>query len=116
VVEAASALPEEERFQPLGKKQVLRELALGDLDGALFDRPKSGFVLPIDAWARDALKEEMSAALGDPAFCERAGLDARVVGRLWSAFLARAPGLYWSRIWAVYVLGWWCRAHRVSVR
>jgi asparagine synthase (glutamine-hydrolysing) len=58
----------------------------------------------------------MSAALSDPAFCERAGLDARAVGRLWSAFLARAPGLYWSRIWAVYVLGWWCRAHRVSVR
>jgi asparagine synthase (glutamine-hydrolysing) len=116
VVEAASALPDEERFQPLGKKRVLRELALGDLDGALFDRPKSGFVLPIDAWARDALKEEMSAALGDPAFCERAGLEARAVGRLWSAFLARAPGLYWSRIWAVYVLGWWCRAHRVSVR
>jgi len=116
VVSAALALPEEERFQPLGKKRVLRELALGDLDDGLFERPKSGFVLPIDAWAREHLKEDMSAALGDPAFSERAGLDARAVGRLWSAFLARAPGLYWSRIWAVYVLGWWCRAHRVSVR
>jgi asparagine synthase (glutamine-hydrolysing) len=116
VVSAASALAEGDRFEPLGKKQILRELALGDLDKVLFDRPKSGFVLPIDNWARDALKEEMTASLGDPGFCEPAGLDTRAVGRLWSGFLARAPGLYWSRIWAVYVLGWWCRAHRVSVR
>jgi len=116
VVSASSALAERDRFEPLGQKRILRELALGDLDGALFDRPKSGFVLPIDDWARDALKEEMSAAMGDPGFCDPAGLDARAVGRLWTAFLARAPGLYWSRIWAVYVLGWWCRTHRVSVR
>ena len=116
VVSAASALAEEERFEPLGKKQVLRDVALGNLDRTLFDRPKAGFVLPLENWTRDALKDEMSAALGDRDFCERAGLDARAVGRLWSAFVARAPGLYWSRIWAVYALGWWCRAHRVSVR
>jgi asparagine synthase (glutamine-hydrolysing) len=116
VVSAAAALPEEERFAPLGKKQILREIALRDLDPALFDRPKSGFVLPIDRWARTALKDEMTAALRDRGFCEAAGLDARAVGRLWSAFLGGARGLYWSRVWAIYVLGWWCREHRVSVR
>jgi asparagine synthase (glutamine-hydrolysing) len=116
VVSATSALPDGDRFEPLGKKRILREIALGDIDGALFDRPKSGFVLPIDDWARDALKDEMTASLHDPRFCEAAGLDSRAVGRLWSGFLARAPGLYWSRIWAIYALGWWCRTHRVSVR
>jgi asparagine synthase (glutamine-hydrolysing) len=35
------------------------------------------------------------------------------VGRLWRAFLDRAPGLYWSRIWAVYVLVRWCERQRV---
>jgi asparagine synthase (glutamine-hydrolysing) len=116
VVSAASALADAERFEPLGKKQLLRELALGDLDGALFDRPKSGFVLPIDRWARDVLKDQMSAAFADRQFCEAAGLDPRAVSRLWHAFLHRAPGQYWSRIWAVYVLGWWCREYRVSLR
>ena len=116
VVSAAFALADAERFEPLGKKQILRELALGDLDGALFDRPKSGFVLPIDRWARDVLKNEMTAAFDDRSFCEAAGLDPRAVGRLWQAFLHRAPGMYWSRIWAVYVLGWWCREYRVSLR
>src|SRR5205823_11377996 len=65
VVSATSALPEDDRFEPLGKKQILRELALGDLDGKIFDRPKSGFVLPIGEWARDALKDEMTASLSD---------------------------------------------------
>ena len=116
VVSVASALDEDERFGPVGKKRLLRDLALGDLDPALFDRPKSGFVLPIDQWARDVVKDEMDAALGDPVFCERAGLEPRAVGRLWSAFLQRAPGVYWSRVWALYVLGWWCRENRVSVR
>jgi len=116
VVEAASALDDVERFEPLGRKQVVREIALGDLDGAIFERPKSGFVLPIARWARDVLRNEMTAAFGDRGFCEAAGLDAGAVGRLWSAFLGGAPGLYWSRVWAVYVLGWWCRENRVSVR
>jgi asparagine synthase (glutamine-hydrolysing) len=116
VVSAACGLSEEERFQPVGRKQVLRDVALDGLDPALFERPKSGFVLPLDEWARGALKEEMTAALRDPGFCEAAGLDPGAVGRLWTAFLARARGLYWSRVWAVYVLGWWCRAHRMSVR
>jgi asparagine synthase (glutamine-hydrolysing) len=116
VVLAASALDDAERFEPLGKKEVLRDLALGDLDRALFDRPKSGFVLPIDRWARDVLREEMTAAFTDRTFCETAGLDAQVVGRLWKAFLARAPGVYWSRVWALYVLGWWCRENGATVR
>jgi len=116
VVSAASALPEEERFEPLGKKRVLRELALGDLDPALFDRPKSGFVLPIDEWSRRALRDEMSADLGDRGIL-RAGRTGRAGRRTALACIpGPCPGLYWSRIWAIYVLGWWCRAHRVGIR
>jgi asparagine synthase (glutamine-hydrolysing) len=116
VVEAILALDDAERFEPVGKKQVLRELALGGLDPSLFERPKSGFVLPIERWARDVLRDEMSTAFADRGFCEAAGLSAGAVGRLWNGFLRRAPGLYWSRIWAVYVLGWWCRQYGLSVR
>jgi len=115
VVSAVSALRDAPRFEPVGKKQVLRDVALRDLDRKLFDRPKSGFVLPIDRWARDVLRDEMTVALSDARFCEAAGLDGHAVGRLWSAFTQRAPGVHWSRIWAIYVLGWWCRQHRMSL-
>lgn len=116
VVEAATALTDTERFAPLGRKRVLRELALSDLDPALFERPKSGFVMPIDRWARAALRAEMTEAFRDRDFCEAAGLDPRAVDRLWKAFLAGTPGLYWSRVWALYVLGWWCREHRMRLQ
>src|SRR5262249_42444225 len=43
VVSTTSALPEDDRFEPLGKKQILRDLALRGLDEKLFERPKSGF-------------------------------------------------------------------------
>jgi len=92
VVAAACGLSDQQRFEPLGQKRILREVALGHLAPALFDRPKSGFVLPIDQWARDALKEDMTMALHDARFCDAAGLDARSVRRLWTGFLQRARG------------------------
>jgi asparagine synthase (glutamine-hydrolysing) len=48
VVAAAAALPDGTRFAPLGKKLVLRHTAMGRLEEQLFERPKSGFVLPIE--------------------------------------------------------------------
>jgi asparagine synthase (glutamine-hydrolysing) len=115
VVEAAAQVPAAIRFQPLGKKRLLRELAMPDLDPSWFDRPKAGFVLPIDIWARHDLVEQVALTLGDRFQCAATGLDADAVARLWRAFTARAPGMYWSRAWAVFVLLWWTREHRVSL-
>ena len=62
------------RFSPLGKKRLLRDLALARLDPALFDRPKSGFVLPIGEWARRRLQPEMERLLSDAPLVSRVGL------------------------------------------
>jgi asparagine synthase (glutamine-hydrolysing) len=35
------------------------------------------------------------------------------VERLWQAFLDGAPGLYWSRVWSIYVVIRWCHRNRV---
>ncbi|MBL8901613.1 MAG: asparagine synthase (glutamine-hydrolyzing) [Planctomycetes bacterium] len=115
IVETASALPPTQRFEPLGRKQVLRDLALDNLEKALFEREKSGFVLPIERWCRASLAGEVGALLTDAAACEAVGLDPRAIARLWRAFSAGAPGLYWSRIWSLYVLLWWCRAQKVEI-
>ena len=32
---------------------------------------------------------------------------------LWQAFLDGSPGIYWSRVWSVYVLIRWCHRNRV---
>jgi asparagine synthase (glutamine-hydrolysing) len=115
VVEEADRLDPRVRYQPLGRKQLLRELAMPELEASMFDRPKAGFVLPIERWARQALHGQMNEMLTDRSACESVGLNGDAVSRLWRAYGAGAPGLYWSRVWAIYVLLWWRRAHDVSL-
>jgi asparagine synthase (glutamine-hydrolysing) len=106
-------LPEEVRFRPVGRKAVLRRVGLSGLDPALFERPKSGFVLPFDRWIRRGLREAMDGTMRDETALRAVGLAPAAVLRLWKAFLDGAPGLYWSRLWALYVLVRWCNRHRV---
>ncbi len=115
VIEAVAAVESGRRYEPLGKKHLLRDLALSKIDPAIFDRPKSGFVLPIEAWCRQSLMHEVAEVLADRNLCAAAGLDHATVGKLWRSFSAGAPGMYWSRIWVVFVLLRWCREHRVAV-
>lgn len=115
VIEAAAAVEPSRRFHPLGKKMLLRELAMGDLDPAMFDRPKSGFVLPIEVWCRAQLKDQVACTLADSSLCAAAGINHAAVGRLWRAFQAGAPGIYWSRVWSLFVLLEWCRTNRASI-
>jgi asparagine synthase (glutamine-hydrolysing) len=113
VVEATNRLPDAVRFQPLGRKQLLRRIALDGLDPALFDRPKRGFVLPFDRWIRKSLGRAMDDTMRDASLAAAVGLNGQTVARLWSAYQQGAPGLYWSRVWVLYVLIRWC--HRNGV-
>src|SRR5216683_2891884 len=111
--EAVLRLPDAARYQPVLQKAALRRIGLRGLDPALFDRPKSGFVLPFDRWIRRGLSKAIGQTLLDPVAVSGAGLSPTAVRQLWQAFLDGAPGLYWSRIWAIYVLVRWCLRHGV---
>jgi asparagine synthase (glutamine-hydrolysing) len=111
--ESIDRLPEAARYQPLGRKAALRRIGLRGLDPALFERPKSGFVLPFDTWIKRGLKNAMDETLRDPQAVAPVGLDPAAVSRLWRSFLDGAPGIYWSRVWSVYVLVRWCHRNRV---
>src|SRR5664279_1619921 len=115
VVEAVQRVPDALRFQPLGKKQLLRDVAMSGLDPALFDRPKAGFVLPIAVWAKDQLAPQIEATFADSALTESVGLRSDTLLKLWRSFVGGAKGMYWSRVWAPYVLLDWCRTHRVTL-
>jgi asparagine synthase (glutamine-hydrolysing) len=111
--ESVDRLPDQARYRPLGRKAMLRRIGLRGLDPALFERPKSGFVLPFNRWIRRGLKNAMDQTLRDPQAIAPAGLDPAAVERLWRAFLDGAPGMYWSRVWSVYVFVRWCHRNRV---
>jgi asparagine synthase (glutamine-hydrolysing) len=111
--ESVDRLGDEARYRPLGRKAMLRRIGLRGLDPSLFERPKTGFVLPFDRWIRRGLKDAMDRTLRDPQAIVPAGLDPAAVERLWQAFLDGAPGMYWSRVWSVYVFVRWCHRNHV---
>jgi asparagine synthase (glutamine-hydrolysing) len=111
--ESVDRLSDQARYRPIGRKAMLRRIGLRGLDPALFERPKSGFVLPFDRWIRRGLKGAMDQTLRDPKAIAPTGLDPVAVERLWRAFLDGAPGMYWSRVWSVYVFIRWCHRNRV---
>jgi len=113
LIENVERLPISNRFAPVGKKAILRRIGLAGLDLRLFDRPKAGFVLPYDRWLRSGLGKKIDGIMRDPDAIKPTGLDPEAVSRLWQAFLDGAPGMYWSRVWAIYVFIRWCHRHRV---
>ena len=113
LVEHVDRLSQNARYRPLAEKAMLRRIGLRGLDPALFDRPKSGFVLPYDKWLRGALGRHIDGTMRDAHAVRQTGLNPGAVGRLWQAFLDGSPGLYWSRVWAIYVFIRWCHRHRV---
>jgi asparagine synthase (glutamine-hydrolysing) len=115
VVEAVQRVPDELRFRPLGKKSLLKSLAMPQLDPTIFDRPKAGFVLPISVWAKDRLADDIASTFSDKRLVESVGLRHETLGRLWRSFTKGSRGMYWSRVWAPYVLLRWCRTHSVSL-
>ena len=114
-IETVSRLPPNLRYKPWGKKQILRDIALSKLAPETFNRPKSGFVLPIDIWLRQGLNSSVRETLNDSKLCTKVGLDADTVGLVWKAFEEKAPGLYWSRVWTLYILLNWCRKHQMKI-
>lgn len=112
VTRAANRLPGPLRYRPVGSKPLLRRLGLAGLDPALFDRPKAGFVLPFDRWLRAGLGKVIDDTMRDPQQVRAVGLDAGAVTALWRAYQSGAPGIYWTRIWAIYVFIRWCHRHR----
>jgi asparagine synthase (glutamine-hydrolysing) len=113
VLDVVERLPDNVRFSPVGRKQLLRTVGLDGIDPALFEHPKQGFVLPFDTWIRRSLGAAMDDTMRDERLARAVGLDSATVVKLWQAYQQGAPGLYWNRVWAIYVLMNWCLRHDV---
>ena len=114
-LEVAAELDPRSRYGRVGRKEVLRTLSAPQIPSAFFDRPKSGFELPLELWIREGLRSKLDQTFRDTRAISRIGLNARAVGLLWDAYLARAPGLYWSRVWSIFILINWAQNNDVSL-
>lgn len=114
-IESVAGLSPETRYQPLGKKQVLRDLAARYINPDIFERPKSGFVLPLDIWCKNSMQKEISDLFNNNDLCLSIGLNPSSVQNLLSAFNNNQTGIYWTRIWGIYILLAWCKNNQVSL-
>ena len=94
---------------PHTPKKLLTD-AMGDLlPHEVVHRSKMGFTLPWEIWMRGELRGMCEGAIGR--------LDAHALFRngavpaLWERFLRHDPGVNWSRLWSLVVLGDWIERH-----
>ena len=115
LVTQMNRVPESIRYHPTQKKALLRRIGLKGLPPALFAQSKKGFELPYEKWMQGKLGDSIDETLNDKNAVLSAGLHPESVLSLWTAYRAGQPGLYWSRVWALFVLVRWCRRHRLSI-
>jgi asparagine synthase (glutamine-hydrolysing) len=109
VVNYVCSLPGDVRSPPGSRpKHLLREAIRDSLPRQVFDRPKTGFTLPVDVWMRGGIHDTCEAAVeslaATPLF---AGKDIR---RLWQDLKDPRIESHWSRRIALVVLGSYLRS------
>jgi asparagine synthase (glutamine-hydrolysing) len=97
-------------------KPLLIEATRDLLPEQVWNRPKQGFVLPFADWMRGPLAADVGATLGDRDRLHALGLSPDAVRAVWAAFVAREPGVTWSRPWALYSLARWATANGIESR
>jgi asparagine synthase (glutamine-hydrolysing) len=89
--------------------------ALGSLiPEEIWKRPKRGFALPFRQWLHTILARDVEKMLEQCDFMTQVGLDPATIRSIWASFRKGASRVSWGKVWALYSLVSWCRAHGVT--
>lgn len=106
VVELSTRIPLGGKLGRDGGKVVLRECLARRVPRQLFERPKHGFSVPLDAWLRGPLRDWAEALLDARRLAAEAHFDVGVVRAAWNDHLAgRASNGH--QLWSVLVFQAW---------
>jgi asparagine synthase (glutamine-hydrolysing) len=112
VAEFAFSLPWSMKIRGGAGKHILRETLARRVPRPLWDRPKTGFGVPLREWLRGPLREWADSLLSDRAWSETWMLDGSVIERCWERHLAGRRD-HTRELWTVLMLRqWadrWCR-------
>jgi len=111
LVEQSLALPGAMKLDAARQKPCLLD-AMGDaLPAISYSHPKQGFVFPLERWFRDELMAPLEEFfLGE---AEALPWGRAMRAELWRLFQQGQLG--WARLWTIYLVDWWVRAHGVRV-
>lgn len=109
VIEFVGALPGSFKVTMSQTKRILKDVARRVLPSEIVDRPKEGFVLPIDAWLAGPLRPLVQEALS-PAWMDHGFFDSQAVAGFVSEHRSgRANHTY--KIWTLLMFQLWYRLY-----
>lgn len=114
LVEAALAVPGHRKLSRKTNKPLLVEAATA-LPEEVVNRPKMGFVLPLDSWFRVDLKPLISELLLGAPMRRLTFMNSSSVAALWRGFLRDEKLVSYSRVWCLAALSGWAETNRVSL-
>jgi asparagine synthase (glutamine-hydrolysing) len=109
IFELAWRMPIAWKVGPGGGKQILASVLERHVPRRLFDRPKTGFGVPIGDWLRGPLREWASDLLSPARLRAQAHLDAALVERTWKEHSSGARDNT-LRVWTLLVFQAWLEA------
>ena len=107
VVELAWKLPRRSKIRDGTQKWILREVLRRRVPSELFERPKTGFGVPVDQWIVGPLRPWAEELLSPSALSTSGIFDPAVITRAWEEHL-RGRGNRGAQLWAVLMFqSWW---------
>jgi asparagine synthase (glutamine-hydrolysing) len=113
IVEFAWRMPASFHVRGGITKWPLRMVLSRYLPRQLFDRPKSGFSIPVSAWLRGPLRAWAADMLAPASIAATGLLDPKYVARRWNDHLAGHADNGWT-LWNMLMLEAWMREERVA--
>lgn len=106
IVELAWRMPLDWKIRQGQGKWVLREVLARYVPRALFERPKMGFGIPIDAWLRGPLRDWAESLLSEARLRDGGYFEPAMVRQVWQAHLAGGQNLQYL-LWGVLMFEAW---------
>ena len=110
VVEFARSLPTAFKMQGKIQKRILRDVLFERIPADMYNRPKSGFKVPLKLWFKNELKEYVLDTLNKEGLRTIPGIDAPKAELLIAEHMAGK----WNRtqlIWSLLILKQWLQKH-----
>jgi len=107
VVQFAWRLPLRWKIRGRTQKWILRQVLARHVPATLFERPKTGFGVPVGQWLRGPLRAWAAELLDENRLVREGIFDPSVVSKTWKAHQV-GQGNHEHRLWAILMFqSWW---------